>query len=107
MGMLSEYLEIDSNRFVATEKLEDLSSDFFRNMLIGGAQLALPAAYIAGVYMKGRPDFGNPQTYLYYYVGVFVKSSYVVGKALIERSIMSTLLMTVKSWKTNRENELF
>ena len=97
----TEDLNIDRNEFVATEKLEDLSSEFFRNILIGGAQVSLLAAYMAGVYIRGSPDFGNPLTYLYYYIGVFVQTSYVVAKGMINRSMGSILFWCKVSLATN------
>lgn len=98
---LTEDLNIDRNEFFATEKLEDLSTEFFRNILIGGAQVSLLAAYMAGVYLQGCPDFGNPVTYLYYYLGVFVQTAYVVGKGLVQLSSGSILFWCKVSLATN------
>jgi len=97
----SAYFGIDPNEFIATEKLEDLGIEFFRNILIGGSQVSLLAAYMAGVYLQGRPDFGDPTTYLYYNLGVLVQTSYVVGKGLINRSLISILFWCKVSLATN------
>lgn len=97
----SAHFGMDPNEFIASEKLEDLGSEFFRSILIGCAQVSLLVAYMAGVFLQGRPDFGDSTTYLYYYLGVLVQTCYVVGKRLINRSMISILFWCKVSLATN------
>lgn len=72
----------NESNLVATEKLEDFRSDFFRSILLGFAQLMLLVMYMWGLYERGSPDFSNWRVYLFYWFGVFVQGAYTVGKEL-------------------------
>ena len=78
-----------ASKFVAIELLEDMGSEAFKDILIGCAQATLLVVYELGIVRNGPPDFGDWHTYVYYYVGVFLTSAYMVGKDHPKRSYES------------------
>eukprot|EP00523_Entomoneis_sp_CCMP467_P000266 CAMPEP_0168742454 /NCGR_PEP_ID=MMETSP0724-20121128/13044_1 /TAXON_ID=265536 /ORGANISM="Amphiprora sp., Strain CCMP467" /LENGTH=487 /DNA_ID=CAMNT_0008790003 /DNA_START=38 /DNA_END=1501 /DNA_ORIENTATION=+ len=64
----------------AVSIFHDLNGTFVRQTCLGLGQVALLVMYGWGLYESGLPDFTNRRVYGFYWAGVFLGISYVVGK---------------------------
>ena len=74
------YFEACLRKFEVHTVFADPDEPLARVVLVGSSQIILLGMYVWGLWVHGKPDFGDPRPYVYYYAGMFVLVAYVAGK---------------------------